>query len=104
MTAMMLSLAASSGSHWVSRCHGNCTLFTGGGHRHRSDHERGGSAPLTAAALVRWLTHDLAHSFGVVDAVPGKTDEGGESHRARHGTDRRHGVASRRKYVPCYMP
>jgi hypothetical protein len=45
------------------------------------------------------VTHDMAHSFGVVDAVPGKTDEGGESHHARRGTDRRHGVASRRNYV-----
>jgi hypothetical protein len=39
-------------------------------------------------------THDMAHSFGVVDAVPVKTDEGGDSHRTRHGTGRRHGVAS----------
>jgi hypothetical protein len=31
-----------------------------------------------------WLT-----PFGVVDAVPVKTDEGGESHRTRHGTGRR---------------
>jgi hypothetical protein len=30
----------------------------------------------------------MAHSFGVVDAVPVKTDEGGESHRTRHGTGR----------------
>jgi hypothetical protein len=37
------------------------------------------------------VTHDMAHSFGSVDAVPVKTDERGESQRARHGTDRRHG-------------
>jgi hypothetical protein len=29
------------------------------------------------------VTHDIAHSFDVVDALPVKTDEGGESHRAR---------------------
>jgi hypothetical protein len=55
MTALILSLAVSSGSLWVSRCRGNRTLFNGGGHRHRGDYERGGSAPVTAAALVRWL-------------------------------------------------
>ena len=42
----------------------------------------------------------MARSFDVVDAVPVKTDEGGESHRARHGTDKCRCVASRRKYVP----
>ena len=42
----------------------------------------------------------MARSFDVVDAVPVKTDEGGESHRARHGTDKCLCVASRRKYVP----
>jgi hypothetical protein len=43
------------------------------------------------------VTHDMAHSFDV--ALPVKTDEGGESHRARHGTGKSHGVASRRKYM-----
>jgi hypothetical protein len=58
MTAMMLSLAISQGSLRVSRCQGNRTLFTGGGggHRYRDDREHGGSAPLTAAVPVRWLT------------------------------------------------
>lgn len=76
MTAMMLSFAVSSVILWASRCQGNRTLVTGGRTSHRGD------------------------SFDVVDAVPVKTDEGGESHRARHGTDKRHGVAPRRKYVP----
>jgi hypothetical protein len=41
------------------------------------------------------VTYEMAHSF---DVVPVKTDERGESHRTRHGTDKHRGVASRRKY------
>jgi len=52
MTAMILSPAVSPGSLRVSRCQGNRTLFTGGTFP-RGDHERGGSAPVTAATLVR---------------------------------------------------
>jgi hypothetical protein len=45
------------------------------------------------------VTHDIAHSFDVVDALPVKTDEGANLIAPWHGTDKRHGVASR-KYVP----
>jgi hypothetical protein len=69
MTATVLSFAVISAVLCASRCQGNRTLATVGGHRHRGDHERSGSAPLTAAA-VGWLTHDMAHSFDVVDALP----------------------------------
>lgn len=44
----------------------------------------GGAAPLTSAVVPMAVTHDIVHSFNVVDAVPVKTDEGGESHRVRH--------------------
>jgi hypothetical protein len=46
------------------------------------------------------VTHDMAHSFDVVDALPVKTDEGANLIEPQHGTDKRHGVASRRKYAP----
>ena len=40
------------------------------------------------------VTHDTAHSFDVVDALPVKTDEGGGSHRApaRHRQASRCGI------------
>jgi hypothetical protein len=40
------------------------------------------------------VTHDMARFFGVVDAVPVKTDEGSGSHRARHGTGKRREAAA----------
>ena len=54
MTAMTLSFAVSSVILRASRCQGK----------------------------PRAVTHDMAHSFDVVDALPVKTDEESESHRA----------------------
>ena len=93
MTAMMLSFAVSSVILRASRCHRNRTLVTGGWTSSSCDHERGGSDPLTAAVAMA-VAHDMAHSFNVVDALPVKTDEGGESHRApaRHRQASRCGI------------
>ena len=40
------------------------------------------------------VKHDMAHSFDVADALPVKTDEGGEFHRApaRHRQASRYGI------------
>jgi hypothetical protein len=39
-------------------------------------------------------------AFVIVDAVPVKTDEGGESHRARHGADKRRRLPRGRQRIP----
>jgi hypothetical protein len=70
MTAMTLSLAVNSVILWASRCQGDRTLVTGGRTSSSCDHERGGSASLTAAGRPMAVTHDMAHSFDVVDASP----------------------------------
>ena len=83
MTAMMLAPAVSSVIPRASRGQGNRTSVTGGrtSPSWRSSARRPGSPDRRSMAV----THDLAHSSDVADAVPVKTDEGGESHRTRHG-------------------
>ena len=46
------------------------------------------------------VTHDMTHSFDVVDALPRRRMRRANLIAPRHGADRRHGTASRRKYVP----
>jgi|HubBroStandDraft_6_1064221.scaffolds.fasta_scaffold177197_1 hypothetical protein len=88
MTAMTLSFAVSSVILRTSPGQGNRTLVTGGRASHRAIMSVAARLPLTDAGPPSAVTHDMAHSFDIADALPVKTDEGGESHRlpARHAS------------------
>ena len=88
MTAMTLSFAVSSVILRTSPGQGNRTLVTGGRASHRAIMSVAARLPLTDAGPPSAVTHDMAHSFDIADALPVKTDKGDESHRlpARHAS------------------